>query len=749
MKNQKTTKRKNSHSCNIQGELFRQSYEHPEVFLPDDIDKVIDKYLSHEPLARTKKKGSFYNVPCAFDIETSSFLHNGYKRACMYVWQLGINGAVIIGRTWDEFYEVIERISKVLGLSPKKKVLPIYVHNLAFEFQWIRHWFKWNSVFATDKRKPLRVLAENGVEFRCSYRLSGYSLNKTCENLLKYKVKKMVGDLDYSLIRNSKTPISEKEMGYCINDVIGVMCFIQEEIERNEGNITHIPMTSTGYARNICKDYCFGRDYMQKQQYEYFMSSMTMDQKELLECIEAYAGGFTHASARKVRRLLKNVASFDYTSDYPACMVAFNDYPVKKIGYVQVNSKEEFRQLCKKYTVFFKLAVKNIREKINIDHPLSYSKCKKVKNPVCDNGRVVSADYLETYINNIDLQYLEEYYDWDNWGAFDVLVYEKGYLPTPLIEAIAYLYKAKTELKGVEDKKEEYQHAKALLNALYGMCCTAILRAEILYDEDWHEEKRTPESDAEQLDDWNNNSMRFLHYSWGCVITSLARRNLLLSMKSVGEDYCYSDTDSVKIENYEKHLPFFENYNKWITKRIEKACKFHHLPLDTFRPKTIKGDEKPLGVWDFEGVYTYFKTLGAKRYAVLDGDVFNITVSGVNKAYAVPYMLDQFGIKYEEDKKDTTKYHITDGIEKIEMVFAFFDEGLVVPAEFSGKNCSTYIDYETKGYVTDYLGNKAEYHEYSSIHMGPSEYALSISDDFKNYIEYVVKLYAQLRNEEA
>ena len=31
-------------------------------------------------------------------------------------------------------------------------------------------------------------------------------------------------------------------------------------------------------------------------------------------------------------------------------------------------------------------------------------------------------------------------------------------------------------------------------------------------------------------------------------------------------------------------------------------------------PKTIKGETKTLGVWDFDGFYTDFKTLGAKRY---------------------------------------------------------------------------------------------------------------------------------------
>ena len=40
---------------------------------------------------RVKKgetKPEIYNVPCAFDIETTSFYEEGKKRAIMYIWML-------------------------------------------------------------------------------------------------------------------------------------------------------------------------------------------------------------------------------------------------------------------------------------------------------------------------------------------------------------------------------------------------------------------------------------------------------------------------------------------------------------------------------------------------------------------------------------------------------------------------------------------------------------------------------------
>ena len=79
--------------------------------------------------------------------------------------------------------------------------------------------------------------------------LTGTSLEKVGEDLLKYKCQKKVGDLDYSLIRGPKTPITEEELGYCINDIRVVMCKIRECIDAENNNIGKIPMTKTGYVR--------------------------------------------------------------------------------------------------------------------------------------------------------------------------------------------------------------------------------------------------------------------------------------------------------------------------------------------------------------------------------------------------------------------------------------------------------------------------------------------------------------------
>ena len=144
---------------------------------------------------------SYYNIPCAFDIETTSFYDSdGEKTAIMYEWTFGINGLVIIGRTWDEFILMLHVLTNYLNTHEKMRLV-CYIHNASYEMQFFRKHINWIKIFALEERIPIYMLCDLGIEFRCSYLLSGYSLAKLSDQLLKYKVKKMVGDLDYTLIR--------------------------------------------------------------------------------------------------------------------------------------------------------------------------------------------------------------------------------------------------------------------------------------------------------------------------------------------------------------------------------------------------------------------------------------------------------------------------------------------------------------------------------------------------------------------
>ena len=98
----------------------------------------LEDILCEIDFLKYKKKTVISNVCSAFDIEASSFYENNEKRCCMYAWVFGLNGRCIRGRTWQEFIDVTNKLSKVYNLSPEQRLV-IYVHNLSYEFQWFKN----------------------------------------------------------------------------------------------------------------------------------------------------------------------------------------------------------------------------------------------------------------------------------------------------------------------------------------------------------------------------------------------------------------------------------------------------------------------------------------------------------------------------------------------------------------------------------------------------------------------------------
>lgn len=689
---------------------------------PDRIDEILLPLAGLKPITTSKRK-QYYNIVCAFDIETTSFSNQlDEKCAIMYCWQMAINGRVIFGRTWNEFIKVINRLTGFFNLYSGRRLI-MYVHNLAFEFQFIRKRLEWESVFSIETRKPLYALTTGGIEFRDSYLLSGYSLAKLGDNLQKYKVKKLVGNLDYSKIRHSKTPMTEKEIAYCENDVLVVSAYIQEEIEK-AGNITRLPLTKTGYVRNYCRSKCFYGDDRHKtstktyQKYRELILNLHLTGDEYKQLKRAFQGGFTHAAARFSGKVEKNVDSIDFTSSYPYVLLS-EQFPMSSGRLVEIYSKEEFYKYIHLYCCLFDVEFTNLTPKFINENYISLSRCYQHEKAVVNNGRVVSADKIVTTITDVDYTVIEKTYDWDSMTIYNFRVYNRGYLPTNFVKSILKLYSDKTTLKGVEGKEVEYLVSKGMLNSCYGMTVTDIVRDEIIYSDEWDTEKADVESDIEH---YNKSRNRFLFYPWGVWVTAYARRNLWGGILAFGDDYIYSDTDSIKCLNIEKHFDYINEYNNTVKRKLQVAANYHKIDFELFQPKTIKGIKKLIGIWDWETEkekYTRFKTLGAKRYMIEQGGKINITVAGVNKKTAVPYLVKTYGNK----------------------IFNAFTNDLTIPKEYTGKMTHTYIDERRTGTLTDYLGNTNTFDEYSSVHLENAEYSLSLSqayiDFLKGYETYV------------
>lgn len=705
------------------------------VYPVSQLTFAMEELLSHESITiASTGKLEFFNIPCAFDIETSSFYNaNDEKCATMYIWQFGIDGLVIYGRTWEEFTTFLGELVDYLELSARRRLV-IYVHNLGYEFQFMRKWFDWDKVFAIKKRRPVYAIC-GPFEFRCSLFLSNYALAYIGDNLLhKYPVKKLVGNLDYSKIRHSATPLTSEELAYCFNDVRVVMSYIQEKIEQ-DGGITEIPLTNTGYVRNYCRSECFGKGESRKKLLDYhaLMKSLKISSEDEYHQLErVFMGGFTHASAIWSNKIITTpgasfhseyeydeIGSADLTSSYPYVMVA-EYFPITSFSYVgTLVNKPDFESYLSTYCCIFDIEFVDLKPKVSFENTLSLSRCDvSGGKSTINNGRIVSADFCRTTLTELDYDTVKKFYTWSKQRIINLRIAHRGYLPKDLILAVLNLYKDKTTLKGVIGKETEYLVSKNMINAAFGMMVTAIIRGEYQYsteDDEW----RTLEADVlSQLTSYNKNFNRFLYYGWGIYVTAHARHNLFTAIYEFKEDYIYSDTDSIKAINFSAHKSYFKRYNDEVFIKLQRMCHHYSIPFEMCKPKTKKGVEKLIGVWDFEPGYLAFKTAGAKRYMyeLPDGSL-SMTVAGVNKKYAIPYLLEKYGSH--------------------ELIFNIFGDGMFIPEGHTGKQSLTYIDEVTTGAVTDYLGSTKLFFERSSIHMEPQSFYMSLIGDYLKFLEGV------------
>ena len=151
-------------------------------------------------------------------------------------------------------------------------------------------------------------------------------------------------------------------------------------------------------------------------------------------------------------------------------MVAFK-YPMSKGQYVGKITREQLNELCKDYCCMFRIKATYVTPLNNYEHPISASKCrgpngKPLKHGVVkDNGRVITAEYLEITMTEQDFFTYERYYTQETLEFFDCYIYKKGYLPSVFIKAVLKLYRDKTALKGMKGKELDYALAKEMLNS--------------------------------------------------------------------------------------------------------------------------------------------------------------------------------------------------------------------------------------------------------------------------------------------
>lgn len=183
-------------------------------------------------------------------------------------------------------------------------------------------------------------------------------------------------------------------------------------------------------------------------------------------------------------------------------------------------------------------------------------------------------------------------------------------------------------------------------------------------------------------------------------------------------------------------------------------CDWYGIDKNMVMPKTKNGVPKLIGVWEQEESYAKFRTIGAKRYLYeYESGILGLTVSGVNKNYALPYLLWKYcNFDYElcklaystdprlkEESKEAMKKVLDLHKNKsYKAIFKAFDDSLEIPPGYSGKSIHTYVDIAYATTVTDYMGESKTCFELSYTHLEPTGYFFSMSVEYLEFLSGVI-----------
>ena len=680
--------------------------------LKDKKWNIETKRSHHKNKEGKYRKDKYLNNIITFDIETTScwiredeiityekgltneYWNNLEPLALCYLWQCSVDDVVYYGRELESFLLLLKDL-------PENVHIIIWVHNLSYEFHFLCNILTWDKVFARLPHKPIKASAEEFpfIEFRCSYMLTRLSLASWGKQLGVYKA---VGDLDYDKLRTPLTPLTDKELHYGEMDCLVVYAGIQDYLKKYHKQ-RNIPLTQTGTVRREVKNLLTAdKEYVR---YVKKLVPKSVDEYKRLQNI--FAGGYTHANHMYSGKLVDElIEHYDFASSYPCVMVA-KKYPMSPWYYTGINEIPDDNEFEDTAFIMY-LEFQNIHS-ISFNTYIQASKCTG-SGLKYDNGRILEAKQLEIWVTEQDWITIRNNYEWDDLNVVIVYRSDKDYLPKEFLHYILELYANKTQLKDVAGQEDLYMQSKQYINSLFGMMVTALIQAEVDFDgSSWVMKELTAEDVEKKLkklsDYHDRNKKYFLSYSWGCWVTAYARRNLWECIESCDHDVLYCDTDSIFVRGEHD----FTWYNEKVTEEIRESCRINDLDFEMTRPRTPKGKQKPLGIFEKEDNCSQFKTLGAKRYVERrsgDGKL-HLTVSGINKE-AVE-LLD-------------------DNIENFADGFDFN-----MDADCVRKKLSTYLDDMPEVAYPDGYVSRYKY----GINMRNVGYLLSITDEYKLLIKYM------------
>ena len=581
--------------------------------------------MEHFIYDKKKKKYVLDRVIVA-DTETS---HIG-EDAC-WIYETGIYDGeqFYIGRKPTDFFKHLREIKNKYGLDERSYAI-IYFHNLSYDISYLLPWimsvYKDTEVFALDKRKILTVRF-GCFELRCSYLLSNMSLD-----LWGYKLgitnKKKKGLIDYDVVRYPDTELDSNDKEYFKFDLLSLYECLTKQLELYNDTLATIPLTSTGYERRKCRKAC------NNQKYRSFFERTRLSPNTYRMCRNAFAGGYVHANRFLINKTLvslqnRKIRHRDMKSFYPSVQMLCY-FPVSQ--FILTIDKPTLLQDCFQYFTkkccLATITIENPRIKDGVTAPyLQYSKCfggRKIKK---DNGRVLSAHGdITLTVTELDLELIVSQYNYDSIYVLEMYTARRGDFPIELKNVVNDAFQYKETLK---KDSELYGKSKNLLNGIYGMTATDIVRDLFELKNDRTIEKKRGNV-LNSLNKYYKGRNNFMPYQFGVWTTAHCRNILIKLIERIGyENFIYCDTDSIFYFQTEESIKVVKEYN-------DKIISMNK--------------EKGYGVLNRDNKYSYymtfedekdniqkFRTLHSKCYVLINGDGDMVcTIAGVTKDNKLP-----------------------------------------------------------------------------------------------------------------
>ena len=677
---------------------------------------------------------------------------NAEKCSFLYIWQLTIKtrdtAKTFLGRTWEDFTEAMKHLTanvrchvetgsnlahlpkaaRLFYMSDKwqrknKPKIHMWIHNLSYEFHFLRNLPNKFSVFARQAHKPMKATTTFfGVPcvLHDTLCLTHMSL-KQWGRAEMWSIQKQDEPTSYYLpIRTPATDLTDRDISYSVNDTESLACGVFNFREKF-GAIYKIPMTQTGITRRQYVPMLQGLgDWMGN-----VMDISATISREYMEFLFAtFTGGWTHANPTYTGRIIERLLCFDLSSSYPAVM-CYRTFPVTKF---EDCSPEEFDSLSKqnpekcKYHWCAQIKFHNF-ESVTQNNYLSNSpKIKGIKGVIADNGKIKSAAEFTAYVTDLDFYILSKSAIWDRAEVLRLRKATAGRLPREFVIFIIEKYNHKTTMKNQTGKEAQYAEAKQFINGIYGCSVTNIFKDEVKFVEKW---ETTPLTD-EQFDDillreFKNKTP--LPYQIGVWVTAWARFALWWPILRLDDLVVYCDTDSVKAVYNERVFSVIRAYNLHIQEMMKETSDYLGVDYKIFFPKDPDGVSRALGIFSREEDAINFKTLGAKRYT-----------------YA--YDKNQFN----KGKSEVIAQHVTvaglptlAGSEQIHSAEDFVD-GKVWTAKESHKLTTYYNENQPDIIVKDLNGKPFHVKgQKFGISLVPTTYSLKMSDEYIQFVEFIQK----------